>query len=677
MVMLLARGAALRADTPAPDVDPKNIIEQFDMGGYDEAPLRFVPGIFRRVVESVAGLFYAEPGILLPVKLKGEEYLFLLDTGTVDTIFDLSLPLGKPKKKARSSSRNQGLDYQFFDAPKATLGRLDLGTVGAVVGVDLTHLREVAGDDIYGVIGMDFLKRYVIRYDPDGGIVSFLSSAGPDAGRPFRLFQHPDWTSDTWVVAELPGWGPELFLIDTGAESSVLLRNELFAALEKRGKVSPLGKRMAWTFYGIHHSRTGLLKEIRVGVFVERQISVGESGRSFNFLGLRFLKRYVVTFDFPHQTMYLKRGKHGKELQQSPARGILTSIRRTEPAQQLGPQAGDGASHFWNRGIAFASLRQFDKALADFDEAIRLDPNDPKTYAFRGDLLSSRGNIDRAIADYSHAIRLAPANPDSYFRRAEVYRIARNGSAALADINECIRLAPDLAKPRLARGNIHLLQSDCSAAIQDAEAAIQIRPGDARAYILKGCAYSGLHDYSRAVENHSQAVRLDPGNAWAYAQRGMARLELKEMDQSIADLNRAIRLEPDYGKFFSWRGFAYETKKDYAKAIADFRQTVQLSPKDAYGYKSLSRLLASCPDAKLRNGKKAWEYAKTATELTNQEDPNALEALAAAFAECRDYKQAVHWQEKVLEFPDYMEKNGKEVRERLQLYEARKPYRLP
>jgi tetratricopeptide (TPR) repeat protein len=79
-----------------------------------------------------------------------------------------------------------------------------------------------------------------------------------------------------------------------------------------------------------------------------------------------------------------------------------------------------------------------DRALADLDEAIRLNPNDPLAYANRGDAYRKRRNYDMALSDYDQAIRLNPRSAPAYNNRGNIYLEQRNYDKALSDYNQAI-----------------------------------------------------------------------------------------------------------------------------------------------------------------------------------------------------------------------------------------------
>jgi tetratricopeptide (TPR) repeat protein len=81
----------------------------------------------------------------------------------------------------------------------------------------------------------------------------------------------------------------------------------------------------------------------------------------------------------------------------------------------------------------------YDRAIADYNEAIRLDPKDVNAYIYRGFAYGAKGDHYRAVTDYSEAIRLGP-NTSAYNNRGNLYRSKGDCDRAIADLTEAIRL---------------------------------------------------------------------------------------------------------------------------------------------------------------------------------------------------------------------------------------------
>lgn len=114
----------------------------------------------------------------------------------------------------------------------------------------------------------------------------------------------------------------------------------------------------------------------------------------------------------------------------------------------------------------------------------------------------------------------------------------------------------------------------------------------------------------------------------------------------------------------------------FESAAVHFAEAARLNPNDELVCNNLAMMLASCPEAKCRDGKKAVEAATRACVLTDWKEAEFLDTLAAACAEAGDYSAAIKWQKRALEILTD-ERNRAIFRTRLALYEAGKPYREP
>ncbi len=177
------------------------------------------------------------------------------------------------------------------------------------------------------------------------------------------------------------------------------------------------------------------------------------------------------------------------------------------------------------------------------------------------------------------------------------------------------------------------------------------------------------------VDFFTDRIRADPADAQQYVYRAEAWSLRGERDTAIRDLDDAVRLDPRNANAFLNRGIAWKSKKEYAKAIADYSECIRINPRYGQAFNNLAWLLATCPDDKYRDGKKAVELATQACTLSGWKSSNQIGTLAAAYAETGDFAQAVKYQEQALKFPDYEEQYDKNARQWLKRYEQKQPYR--
>ena len=260
----------------------------------------------------------------------------------------------------------------------------------------------------------------------------------------------------------------------------------------------------------------------------------------------------------------------------APAANVILIDRAIDYiTRQIDANPGDAAKYVWRANV-WLELKEFDIAIADFNEAIRLDPRSAGVaYQGRGRAWRNKKNYDKAIADCNEAIRLDPGYALAYLTRGVVWSDKKDYDKAIADYNEAIRLDPGYARAYNGRGNAWSAKKDYDQAIADYNEAIRLDPGFAHAYNGRGNAWSAKKDYDQAIADYNEAIRLDPGYALAYNSRGNAWSAKKDYDQAIADYNEAIRLDPGYAHAYCNRGVAFLLTGS-AKVGDDARKVLEL-----------------------------------------------------------------------------------------------------
>ena len=115
-----------------------------------------------------------------------------------------------------------------------------------------------------------------------------------------------------------------------------------------------------------------------------------------------------------------------------------------------------------------------ENAIADFNQAIALDPNYARAYNNRAASYEQLGDLKQAVVDYTQAIVLAPAYVRAYDNRGWVYYVQTNYSAALADFNQALQLDPDYDHAYLGRANVYAVQERYDLAYADYQRYVEL-----------------------------------------------------------------------------------------------------------------------------------------------------------------------------------------------------------
>jgi tetratricopeptide (TPR) repeat protein len=259
---------------------------------------------------------------------------------------------------------------------------------------------------------------------------------------------------------------------------------------------------------------------------------------------------------------------------------------------------------YFNRSMAYKWAKEENLATADFERAIKLEPDKAADYYYaRGHTLyGDYSEYAEAVADYTQAITLDPTKAEYYFSRArqhenrkdycdayedcgedrdELYR------KAIADYAQTIKLDPTNAEYYFQRGMAQAYEGvDLDLAIADFTKAIEVgtekfSESKALYYSWRGGVYFKRGDYEAAIADWATAFVLDSRTT----QIGRY-FDEAALSPALAAYTQAIELKPADGRLYGARGSVYHDVKEYDKAIADMLQAIKLDPENAGEYYS-------------------------------------------------------------------------------------------
>ena len=275
----------------------------------------------------------------------------------------------------------------------------------------------------------------------------------------------------------------------------------------------------------------------------------------------------------------------------------------------------------------------------------------PPIAAAQNALAAVENQVRQLQADQSRLAGQTDALMEAWVHQCDV--LGRLGALAhkqsLPWLNQWIAEEPRLWQLYLARGTAFLGASQPAQAIADLKrVGEKVRLYDSRPKVLafitavQAYALCKLGDTGNGEKRFAEAKKLDSRSWVPHFFRGWSNVERRKYSVANTEFKMAVR---------------------------NCDKTPQPDPREA-----MALLLATCPTEGLRDGEKAVEYATKACELTKGRDWICLDTLAAAYAEADDFDSAVKWANKALESAPAG--NQGPIRERIALYQDKKPYRL-
>jgi tetratricopeptide (TPR) repeat protein len=249
---------------------------------------------------------------------------------------------------------------------------------------------------------------------------------------------------------------------------------------------------------------------------------------------------------------------------------------------------------FADRGLLLLRHHnQYNLAAADFDQALKLAPDNVKILILRGDTYAAQGKYTLALADLDRAVALTPRDPEVYTHRASAYGRKGATDAALKDYEQALSIDKDNFDALLSRAALYAEAGNGAAAVADTNRALAVRPGNPAALYNRGYARFVERKYEAAIADYSAAIDSAPDFGMAYTNRCLnAALAGKDKVRTLADCDHAIRLIPARADVRETRGFVGLKYGDNQAALADYEAALKTDanrPLSLYG-RGIARL---------------------------------------------------------------------------------------
>jgi tetratricopeptide (TPR) repeat protein len=240
---------------------------------------------------------------------------------------------------------------------------------------------------------------------------------------------------------------------------------------------------------------------------------------------------------------------------------------------------GNVAEYFFARGGALLDRRDCDGALADFDAAVRLKPNEAAYHGGRGLVFyQCKRDYVRALDAFSQVVRLTPNDAAAWDIRSNCRKLLGDLDGAIADDTQAIQLDPKTAMYRGNRAIAYQERGDRVNALADFNFEVQASPTSSPAVANRGLFFLNIGQLDLAIADLSTAIRLDPKSSKAYANRADAFRQKGDLDQALADLDQAIAVNPRDPLNFARRADVLRYRGDFRDAIAEDDRALGIDP---------------------------------------------------------------------------------------------------
>jgi tetratricopeptide (TPR) repeat protein len=344
----------------------------------------------------------------------------------------------------------------------------------------------------------------------------------------------------------------------------------------------------------------------------------------------------------------------------------------------LASTTGNYAAHV-SLGNVLLQKGRVDEAINQYQEALQIRSNYADARLNLGNALHQEGRMDEAINQYQLALEIKPDDAGAHNNLGNVLLEQGRTDEAINQYQLALQIDPAIAEAHNNVGTALYGKGRVDEAIVHYQEALQINRRYAEAHYNLGNALDRKGRTDEAITHYREALEIKPDYAEARNKLGNVLLEQGRAEEAITECQKAVQIKPLFAEahYNLARSFVRKGRAD--EAISQYQMALQIDPANMEAQNNLAWLLATCPQASLRNGDRAVELARQANAATGGNDPVILRTLAAAFAEAGRFSEAMETAQRALGLAGG-QSNARlagKLQFELKLYQAGNPFHVP
>jgi tetratricopeptide (TPR) repeat protein len=310
------------------------------------------------------------------------------------------------------------------------------------------------------------------------------------------------------------------------------------------------------------------------------------------------------------------------------------------------------------------------------EQELKQQPDSAEAYSERGLALAGQGRFEDAIAQYRKALEIKPRYAEACNNLGLALQACGKVDEATSRFQQSLEIKPDFVEAHSNLGMVLAGRGQLDAAIAEYRKALELKPDYIEARNNLGFALAQQGRFDAAIGQYRRALEIAPHHAMIHRNLGNALTAWGRFDDAIVEYQKTLEIQPKDVQAHYSLGGVLAARSRFREATAHYGKALEIEPRYLTAHGALAWLLATCPEASLRDGAAAVEHARRAEELCGGTRVEVLDTLAAAYAEAGRFPDAVATARKALELAT-RQKNlylMRFLRAQIALYEAGKPY---